>query len=135
MEMTIVKMHKKALSRQIHEAVMISKSAADILLNNKSEWSKDKIPRVKVNTRGDEKKREEKEKAVEEQVRRKEEEMRGQMQPPMSPVQSKQMDQHKLQQHKNSMHVGGAKRKRDDEEPQGGYEQKRARMCGGGEGG
>ena len=85
MEMTVIKMHRKALPRQIHEAVMISRSTADILLNNKSEWSKDKTPRVKVNTSMEDKKREEREKVIEERVRQKEEEMYLEVQPPVNP--------------------------------------------------
>ena len=45
-EMTIVKTHRKALERQIMEAVMIQKCQAQIVINNKTEWSKSKVFKV-----------------------------------------------------------------------------------------
>merc|ERR1712002_900867 len=50
--MTILRLHRKALSRQIHEALLISKSKAEILLNNKSKWSKSRIPRIRMTNKG-----------------------------------------------------------------------------------
>ena len=71
--MTILRLHRKALSRQIHEALLISKSKAEILLNNKSEWSKSRIPRIRMTNKGkinDEAVQELVEKEAEEKVRK-----------------------------------------------------------------
>jgi hypothetical protein len=127
MEMTVMKMHRKALSRQIHEAVIISRSSADILLNNKSEWSKDKTPRVKVNTSKEEKKREEKEKVIEEKMRKIEDEGVNRDHEVVEQVQS---EQHQDQQ---IVEEDRAKRKRDDDgESQVENPLKRARWRGSG---
>merc|ERR1712002_1452526 len=71
--MTILRIHRKALSKQIHEALLISKSKAEILLNNKSEWSKSRIPRIRMTNKGkhnDEAVQEIIEKEAEEKVRK-----------------------------------------------------------------
>merc|ERR1712002_463514 len=71
--MKILRLHRKALSRQIHEALLISKSKAEILLNNKSEWSKSRIPRIRMTNKGkinDEAVQELVEKEAEEKVRK-----------------------------------------------------------------
>ena len=46
--MRIVRKHKKALERQIHEATCIQSSKADILLNSKNEWNGPRVPRISV---------------------------------------------------------------------------------------
>ena len=71
MEMPVLATHKKPLQRQVHEAVLIQRSQSDIQINNKSEWSKIRLPRVQVNNRTREKEegKEDKEKEAEERVR------------------------------------------------------------------
>ena len=46
--MTLVKKHQTALQRQIHEALNIEGSRADIVLNKKCEWNGSRIPRLRV---------------------------------------------------------------------------------------
>ena len=46
--MKIVKGHRSPLTRQIHEAVEIQYSKADIVMNSKGEWNGAKIPRVVI---------------------------------------------------------------------------------------
>ena len=44
--MEILRKFVKPLQRQISEAVAINRSGADIILNSKSEWNSQRIPRV-----------------------------------------------------------------------------------------
>ena len=45
-EMKLLRCHKSAFERQIHEAVYIQMGHRDITLNSKSEWNGDRIPRI-----------------------------------------------------------------------------------------
>ena len=47
-DMKLLRCHKSAFERQIHEAVYIQMGHRNITLNNKSEWNGDKIPRLVV---------------------------------------------------------------------------------------
>ena len=51
MQFTVVTLHPKAVQRSIHEAVLISRSKAQILLDNKSEWTRSQLPRIEVTNR------------------------------------------------------------------------------------
>ena len=46
--MHVVRMHKTALGRQIHEATLIQHSDADIQMNSKSEYNGPRIPRISI---------------------------------------------------------------------------------------
>ena len=58
-EMTVIKEHRKALQRQVMEAIMIEKSKAEVLINNKSEWARSKISKLDI---GNEREKREKQK-------------------------------------------------------------------------
>merc|ERR1712002_358906 len=72
--MKILRLHRKALSRQIHEALLISKSKTEILLNKKSEWSKSRKRMTNKCKHNEEAVQEEIEKVAEEKVRKRHEE-------------------------------------------------------------
>ena len=46
--MRVIRGHRTALTRQVHESVAIESSKADILLNSKSEYNGSKIPRIVI---------------------------------------------------------------------------------------
>ena len=51
--MKIIRRHQSSLQRQIHEAVLLMFSKADIIMNSKTEWNGAKIPRIMIEV-GDE---------------------------------------------------------------------------------
>ena len=46
--MQVVRMHRTALGRQIHESTLIQHSQANIQMNSKSEYNGPRIPRISV---------------------------------------------------------------------------------------
>ena len=46
--MKVVKFHKSAFERQIHESVMIQASKPHFLLNSKMEYTRCQIPRISI---------------------------------------------------------------------------------------
>ena len=71
-KMTIMKSYKKAIERQIAEAVNIEMTEADIIMNSRSEWNGSRLPRVIIgvgnkNNDGDYKGRREEHKMIDHQ--------------------------------------------------------------------
>ena len=78
MKMRIISKPRKALQRQVEEAVRISEEEPEALMNSKSEYGNNRIPRITVMV-GDEEKarRKDREEKSEREKRKKEKEMAG----------------------------------------------------------
>ena len=46
--MRVVRAHKKAVTRQVHEATLIDCSKAHVIMNSKSEYNGSRIPRIRM---------------------------------------------------------------------------------------